>query len=41
MIAPWLFVAVALAGGVGAALRLVVDGVSVRLCRLAYRSPRR
>jgi CrcB protein len=27
VIAPWLFVAVALAGGVGAALRLVVDGV--------------
>ena len=26
MIAPWLFVAVAAAGGVGAALRLVVDG---------------
>jgi CrcB protein len=27
VIAPWLFLAVALAGGVGAALRLVVDGV--------------
>jgi CrcB protein len=26
VIAPWLFLAVALAGGVGAALRLVVDG---------------
>jgi CrcB protein len=36
VIAPWLFLAVALAGGVGAALRLVVDGavraaVSTRL----------
>jgi len=27
VIAPWLVVAVALAGGVGAALRLVVDGM--------------
>jgi len=27
VIAPWLFVAVALAGGLGAALRLVVDGI--------------
>ena len=27
MIAPWLFAAVALAGGLGAALRLVVDGI--------------
>jgi len=26
VIAPWLFVAIAVAGGVGAALRLVVDG---------------
>ncbi|MET4052065.1 CrcB protein [Frigoribacterium sp. PvP054] len=26
MIAPWLFVATAVAGGVGAALRLIVDG---------------
>jgi CrcB protein len=27
VIAPWLFAAVALAGGLGAALRLVVDGI--------------
>jgi len=26
VIAPWLFIAIAVAGGVGAALRLVVDG---------------
>jgi CrcB protein len=38
VIAPWLFVAVALAGGVGAALRLVVDGVLRLLTGLAASS---
>jgi CrcB protein len=36
MISPWLFAVVCVAGGVGAALRFVVDGLIRARVRLAY-----